>query len=866
MRATPGPVKGGALTLSVVAALLALVTVIVINGSLAYRNLQHLREDAAWVAHSHMVQAAVNDVLLLVVDAETGERGFILTGEERYLEPYDVALVQLQERINGLSQLVGDDPTQSAATHRLQQLIAVQLSIYKEVIAARRAGATSPTGMLSIGTGKANMDNLRAHVAGMQRAEEELLLKREVTSADAYNRAVVTGAITAFMGLLTVGIFTWFLRRNLLQRQQAAALLFEHREWLRTTLDSIGDGVVATSTDGGVLLLNKVAQELSGWSQEAAAGKPVASVLNLVTENTREPVENPLMRALSEQGSVELANQTVLVARNGTERFIDDSAAPVRDEEGRITGGVLTFRDVTDRKRAERAMLESEERFRLLADTIPQLSWIADGGTDGHVNWFNQVWFNYTGSTLEEMKGLGWHKVQHPEHLDRVTRKFARHVKEGMDWEDTFPMRGRNGEYRWFLSRMKVIRDAQGSVVRLVGTGTDITSQRELEEELRQNAVAMAEADARKNEFLAMLAHELRNPLAPIRNAAQLLKMDGDDRGTVTMAAAMMERQVGQLVRLVDDLLDVSRISRGKISLRKEHVQLASVVEHAVETVQPLFTRLVHTFTVTLPPQPVHLHVDAARLAQVLSNLLTNAGKFTPHGGTISLTATANAQQVEIRIRDSGIGMSAAQLPRVFELFMQADTSLERTLSGLGIGLTLVQRLVEMHGGSVEAFSAGLDKGSEFVVRLPVVQATAVPAKVPSATEQANTARRILVVDDNVDSADMMAMVMKKNGHAVMTANDGIAALDLAERYNPDVILLDIGLPKLSGYGVCARIREQVWGEHMMIIALTGYGQEDDRQKSIAAGFDGHLVKPVDVKALLDLVGNSRPVGESAGR
>ncbi len=323
-----------------------------------------------------------------------------------------------------------------------------------------------------------------------------------------------------------------------------------------------------------------------------------------------------------------------------------------------------------------------------------------------------------------------------------------------------------------------------------------------------------------------------------------------------------MERQIGHLVHLVDDLLDVGRISRGKIELRRERVDLASVVNHALETVGPLCEIMGHRLSVTLPAQPVYLHADPIRLAQVVDNLLTNACKFTHTDGRIDLLVESEQEQVVIRVRDNGIGLSSEQLPAVFEMFSQLDTSLERSQSGLGIGLTLVKSLVELHGGTVAASSAGADQGSEFVIRLPASAAMpeAPPLPETDASEPASTgAHRILVVDDNRDSATSLALLLRMAGNETYTAFDGLEAMEAAAKFRPDVILLDIGLPKLNGYEAAREIRAQPWGKRIALVALTGWGQAEDRRRSEEVGFNAHLVKPVALVTLTKLLAELRP-------
>ncbi len=415
------------------------------------------------------------------------------------------------------------------------------------------------------------------------------------------------------------------------------------------------------------------------------------------------------------------------------------------------------------------------------------------------------------------------------------------------------------GKKTMLLNARRLIRATDQAPLILLAI-EDITERSRLEDELRQIAAAMSEADHRKNEFLALLAHELRNPLAPIRSAVQLMQLTNDPEANKA-ATGIVERQVDQMVRLVDDLLDVSRISRGKIELRKQRIDLASIVKQAVEDTRPLVTSMGHELTVTMPPEPVYLNADRTRLIQVLGNLLNNACKFTDMGGRISLAVEVVGGDVVISVRDNGIGIAAAELPSIFEMFVQADTSMERSVSGLGIGLALVKNMVEMHGGTVEVHSDGLGRGSTFVVRMAIMESPALaPAlgAVDGGPDLA-TAQRILVVDDNVDAALMLERLLQLNGKQTRVAHSGPDALEVAEQFRPHLILLDIGLPKLNGYEVCRRIRRQPWGKDMVVIALTGWGQEEDRKRSKEAGFNAHFVKPLEREALMLVLAGKYP-------
>jgi signal transduction histidine kinase len=396
----------------------------------------------------------------------------------------------------------------------------------------------------------------------------------------------------------------------------------------------------------------------------------------------------------------------------------------------------------------------------------------------------------------------------------------------------------------------------------------DVTERKRQANQLRQYAAELSATDHRKDEFLAMLAHELRNPLAPLHNAVLVLKTGAADPEAIARARDMMERQIQNMTRLIDDLLDVSRINQGKVQLRKEPVELVPVLTGAAESAEHQFRDSEQELAVSLPSEPIYLEADPTRLAQIFGNLLNNASKYNNRGGHVWLTAELasegrqSPEEAVIRVRDDGIGVAPDQLPHIFDLFTQVDHSLERSQGGLGIGLTLVKNLVEMHGGTVVAQSVGLGRGSEFVVRLPVVAAPSRPRPTREADNGKKPAlvkRRILVVDDNLDSAESLAMLLGITGHEVQTAHDGEAAVAAAETFRPEVVLLDIGLPKLNGYEAAHQIRQQPWGRKMALVALTGWGQEEDRRKSKQAGFDNHLVKPVDYAALVQLLAELRP-------
>ena len=408
-------------------------------------------------------------------------------------------------------------------------------------------------------------------------------------------------------------------------------------------------------------------------------------------------------------------------------------------------------------------------------------------------------------------------------------------------------------EQRWFLMTVTPLADdfTEGAIVMY----KNVTERKKAEQVLCESAEAMVNLDHRKDEFLAMLGHELRNPLAPIANAVQLMRLHKGDDPVQQQARDIIERQVGQLTRLVGDLLEISRINTGKIQITKDWIVVSSIIERAIETAHPLIAQRRHELSVSQPPRPVWLHADAARLEQVVVNLLTNAAKYTEEGGHIWLSVQQEDDVMILRVRDTGVGIASELLPHVFDLFTQAERSLDRSQGGLGIGLCLVKRLVELHEGTVEVHSI-IGQETEFVVRLPVILSFTPPSQLPIAeiSPSSEARRRVLVVDDNVDSAETLAMLLEASGHDVQTAYNGQSGLEAALEYQPDMMLLDIGLPELNGYEVARRIRQHPLLKHMVLVAMTGYGQEKDRQYSREAGFDHHLVKPANFDEVLRIL------------
>ena len=644
------------------------------------------------------------------------------------------------------------------------------------------------------------------------------------------------------------------LDSEILRRKQAEDVARQQIERLRVTLSSIGDGVIVSDTAFRVVSLNPIAESLTGWSEQEALGRPLEEIFRIVNETTREVVPNPAVRAIREGVAVELAENTILIARDGTERPIVDSAAPIREGHVSPVGAVLVFRDYSRQKEIEAASK------RLAAIVTSSDDAIVGKTLQGIVTSWNKGAERVFGYTAEEMIGRPILTLIPPDHADEEAEIIRRITRgEKVHHYDTLRQR-KDGTLIPISVTVSPIFDRHGKVVGASKIARDISERKQLETKLQEYVAEMAAADRRKDEFLALLAHELRNPLAPIRSGLQVLRLAGNDPAAAEKAREVMERQLTQMVRLVDDLMEVSRISQNKIELRKERLDLAGAVQTALEACDTSIRQQGHALTVQLSDEPILVDADPTRLAQALCNLLNNASKYTERGGSIRVAAERRGDEAVISVRDTGIGIPPGMLGRVFDMFTQVDQSLEKSQGGLGIGLTISKRLIEMHGGTIEAHSEGEGLGSEFVVRIPVAGSpwNAASAKRAGARTPA-AGHRILVVDDNVDAANSLAMLLRIMGNEVWTAHDGVDGVSAAASFRPDLVLMDIGMPRLNGYDACRHLREQPWSNGLVVVALTGWGQDTDKSRSQEAGFDHHLVKPVEHAALESLLATLAP-------
>ena len=641
-------------------------------------------------------------------------------------------------------------------------------------------------------------------------------------------------------------------------------------------VDAINAGVIVLDAGRRVVLWNQWIALSSGIAAEAARGKSLAEIfpgadVGILERAATSAIEAGASALITHSLHPELLP---LKTRAGAALIHDVMVTAIVDRAERQC--LIQLVDVTIAAKRERFLRDRQNaRYNALMESAPDAIMTLD--EEGVIQLVNPAVVLQFGYGAEELIGRKaatlfgsseqwaelWRQVK-SDHPALRPLELVVNRKDGLArYYEVSASRWRDGSRIFVTTMLRDVNDRRAAEAALrqseEQSRANAQTLAQLNEVLRRSSEALNESARRKDEFLAILAHELRNPLAPLRNGLNLIKLLRDKPAAMEETREMMDRQLSHMVRLIDDLMDISRINRDKIELSKVTTPLASIISQAVETSRPLIDSRQHKLSIDLPREEVLVEVDVVRLVQVFANLLNNAAKYTPNGGDIRVVAVKEGERVIVRVRDNGVGIPPQMLSSVFDLFMQIDYSLRRSQGGLGIGLSLVRRLVEMHDGTVEAHSQGPGQGSEFVVSLPTARVRAQPAaRTADEPRKPVRGRRILVADDNADSASSLAMLLNVMGHETKAVNDGLAALELADRFKPEVVLLDIGMPGLNGLDAARRLRERPWSKNVLLIALTGLGQEQDRLRSEEAGFDAHLVKPVDGGVLDTLLSSWR--------
>jgi PAS domain S-box-containing protein len=587
-------------------------------------------------------------------------------------------------------------------------------------------------------------------------------------------------------------------------------------------LDTIASLVVVLDTDGRIIRFNKACERVTGYTASELLGKSFFEIL--IPEDDLPGVTEQFHRL--RMGDFPNHHQNRWRMKDGSERLFEWANTAIADERGAVKFIIGTGTDVTERKRIE---TERDRFFELSVDMLSIAS-----SDDGRWRRVNPAMSAVLGWTREELLAMPFMDIVHPDDLPRLLEAMADLASGKPLHKLEHRVRCRDGAYKW-ISWNKAPYLAEGQ---MYCVGRDVTERRAAEEELR-------EAGRRKDEFLGMLSHELRNPLAPIRNSIWILRHSDAGSEQAVRAQGVIERQTEHLTRLVDDLLDVTRIARGKIELRRSRVDLREVVSRAADDFRLLMRDRAVSFHVAIPDEKLWADSDPTRITQIIGNLIHNASKFTSRGDEVMLSLDATSGQAEIRVRDTGAGIDPALLPYIFDSFVQGERTLARTEGGLGLGLALVKGIAELHGGSVRVESAGKGRGAEFIVSLPLVLPTAVEQGQRPGTLRPNGRRRVLVVDDNADAAESLAAIASLLGHVVEVAYDGPSAIEKARVNPPDLVLCDLGLPGMSGYDIAPVLRANQ-GPAMQLIAVSGYAQPEDVKRAMDAGFDGHVAKPVD--------------------
>ena len=812
-------------------------------------NTRELLETTQRVEHTWEVTAELEETLSGLKDAETGQRGYLLTGETEYLEPYKSAVDAVPRHLDRLQVLVADNAEEHKRLAELRELIGAKLGELALTVRLSASGDTrAAQRAVSSGIGKELMDRIRQAADAMRTHERVLLAHRSEKARRAARNLTTASVVGAGAFVVLLCAFLALVRRDYVGRAAAESEARDSEEQLRTTLRSIGDGVLATDAEGRVTFLNPIAERLTGWSTADALGRPVEEAFRIVNEESRSPVESPVRRVIREGVVAGLANHTILIARDGKDTPIADSAAPVRDARGNVSGVVLVFRDITEQREAERATqrlaaIAASTEYAIVGETLENVITDWNPGAE-----------SLLGYTAAEMLGRRMVELG-PSDDPNLSALLTRDILAGRRVGE-FDARRRAKDGRWLDVAVSLypIRASDGTVIGISRLMRDVTERRKHEAELNAARQRAEEANAAKDRFLATLSHELRTPLTPVMASVHRLERRSDLGPGLAESLAMIRRNVELEARLIDDLLDLTRIARGKVTLERLPLDLNEVLASVVQSSQSEFSARNISLVLRLDAKDHFVFGDAARLQQIFWNLLKNAAKFTPANGRVSVTSdNPSGGRVRIEVRDNGQGIRAELLTRLFEPFEQGDTTQTRRGGGLGLGLAIARNLVELHDGAISASSEGEGHGAVFAVDLPTTAEQPQPPSAAHLREGPVAAVRsrtsVLLVEDDVDSGEALRGLLIEAGFDVRVADRAAVATALFRERPADILVTDIGLPDASGLSLLASLKAM--NPSLRAIVLSGYGMEEDVQRSRALGFAEHLVKPLNLNRLV---------------
>jgi PAS domain S-box-containing protein len=813
--------------------------ILVFAGWESYRNTIRFAEAADWQKHTYEVLRALDDTESRLVNAETGQRGYLLTGDEAYLGPYRTAIKNIYQVTGHLEDLTSDNPNQQKRILTLEPLIEKKLTELQSTIDLRNQGLVAAANQLVLqGSGKQSMDQIRSLVSEMANEENDLLKTRTQRANEGIarsTRAITIGTLVSILLLLSC---FGLLSRELTERNRAQAALAKSEKWSSTTLGSIGDAVIAADMNGAVTFMNSVAETLTGWNLEEAKGKSIDLVLDIVNEETRRPVENPVKKVFREGKVVGLADHTLLISKKGKEFDIEDSAAPIVTGTGENLGVVLVFRDITELKKVR----EELERFFTLS-----IDMICIAGYDGHFKRLNPSWQKTLGYSIEELIARPYLEFVHPEDREATiqrTEKFKTSV-------DTVAFTNRylckDGSYKWLMWSATPFAEQQ----LIYAVARDITEFKQMQEGLVLAKEEAERSNRFKDQFLSTMSHELRTPLNAVMGFSDMLSEEryGPLNDRQRRYVTHINTGGRHLLRLINDILDLSKIEAGRLQLSIESVQVNSSFAEAFDCLRPLADKKSQTLVVH-SSLDLSVRADATRLRQVLMNLVGNAIKFTPEGGTIELGAQQLGEVVRIEVRDSGPGIPSEEQQRIFEAFHRLRQS-DKTSEGTGLGLAITRRLVELHGGRL-GLESKPGSGSCFYFTLPITPTLIrEETRKPKPGLNSSEAPRILVIEDESAAAQLLQSQLVSSGYEVLLCDNRARAVEMAVELRPDAITLDIMMKPVNGWELLSELKSDVRTAKIPVIVVTAV---DQPATGALLGADEYIVKPVEKVTLLAAV------------